>query len=92
MKTNNIKNFLLIEASKLATDEVNIVTWEAESPSKILELYENRKKWNDEHEEEYSTKTSFQFRRIVVYHYSGNVSTWLTDINEIKELAKEEIK
>ena len=92
MKPENIKKFLLIEASKLATDKVIIDTWEAETATKILEVYESRKKWCDEHEEEYSMRTSFQFRKLVVYSYCGDASTWHTDIEAVKEFANSEVK
>ena len=88
MNIENIKKFLLIEASKLATDRVIINTWEAETASKILEIYHSRKKWSDDNAEEYDMTTSFQFRRVVVYPYSGDASTWLIELNEIEELAK----
>ena len=85
---SEIKKFMLIEASKLATDNVVIETWEAETATKILETYHNRKKWCDEHEEEYSMKTSFQFRKVVIYNYSKDVNTWRISLEEIEELAK----
>lgn len=87
---NDIKKFLLIEASKLANDSVIIDTWEADTASKILETYEKRKAWCDAHEEEYSMRTAFMFRRVVVYHFSQDVSTWVSSLEEIKELADAE--
>jgi hypothetical protein len=88
MKIDNIKQFILIEARKLATDNVSIDTWEAETATKILETYHSRKKWCDDNAEEYDMTTSFQFRKVVVYPYSGDASTWLIELNEIEELAK----
>ena len=88
MKTT--KKFLLIEASKLATDNVVIDTWEAETATEILETYEKRKKWSDEHEEEYSMRTSFMFRVIQMYDFSKDINTWFRNIEEIKELAEAE--
>jgi hypothetical protein len=88
MKIDSIKQFILIEASKLANDKVSIDTWEAETATKILETYHARKKWCDEHEEPYSMTTSFQFRKVVVYKYSGDASTWRISLEEIEELAK----
>lgn len=88
MKTT--KKFLLIEASKLATDNVVIESWEAETATEILETYEKRKKWSDEHEEEYSMRTSFMFRVIQMYDFSKDINTWRRNIEEIKELAEAE--
>jgi argininosuccinate synthase len=88
MKTT--KKYLLIEASKLATDNVTIDTWEAETATEILEIYEKRKKWSDEHEEEYSMRTSFMFRVVVMYDYSKDINTWHRSIEEIKELSESE--
>lgn len=88
MKTT--KKYLLIEASKLATDNVTIDTWEAETATDILETYEKRKKWSDEHEEEYMMRTSFMFRVIVMYDYSKDINTWGRSIEEIKELSEAE--
>jgi hypothetical protein len=88
MKTT--KKFLLIEASKLATDNVVINTWEAETATQILETYEERKKWSDEHEEEYSMRTSFMFRVIDMYNFSKDINTWGRSLKEIKELASNE--
>ena len=92
MEKEKIKLFILIEASKLADDSVTIDTWEAETATKILRMYADRKKWCDENEERYSMRTSFMFRKIVLYPYSKNVCSWRTDINEIKEIAEEETK
>ena len=88
MKTT--KKYLLIEASKLATDNVVIDTWEAETATEILETYDSRKKWADEHEEEYMMRTSFMFRVIVMYDYSKDINTWSRSIEEIKELSEAE--
>lgn len=88
----DIKKYLLIEASKLATDNVVISTWESETATEILKTYEERKKWNDEHEEMYSMRTSFMFRRIEMYHYSKDINTWQSDLDSIKELASKESK
>ena len=92
MKSDGIKLFILIEASKLADDSVTIDTWDTETATKMLEMYAKRKKWNDENEERYSMRTSFMFRKIVLYPYTKNVCSWRTDINEIKEIAEEETK
>ena len=86
-KFSAIKSFILIEASKLANDNVVIDTWEAETATKMLEVYESRKKWNDEHEEMYSMRTTFQFRKIELYFFSKCVHAWRTDLEEIKEHA-----
>ncbi len=88
MKTT--KKFLLIEACKLATDNVIIETWEAQTATEILETYEKRKKWSDEHEEEYSMRTSFMFRVIEMYNFSKDINTWRRNIEEIKKLSEAE--
>ena len=88
MKIDNIKQFILIEASKLATDKVSIDTWEAETATKILETYHSRKKWCDDNAEEYDMTTSFQFRKVVVYTHSGDANTWSISLEEIEKLAK----
>jgi hypothetical protein len=91
-KVSNIKLFLLIEASKLANDKVVIDTWEAETATKMLEVYESRKKWNDENEELYSMRTTFQFRKIELYSYSQVVHAWFSTLEQVKEFADAELK
>ena len=88
MKTENIKKFILIEAVKLANDAVNILCWEAEDAKKILETYENRKKWNDETCELYDTTVHFQFRKVVLYPYSKNVDTYQIDLDDVIKISK----
>ena len=88
--TKEVKKFLLIEASKLANDNVIIDTWENETATEILETYKKRKDWCDAHEEKYSMRTTFEFRRVVVYAYSNSVSTYGTSLEAIKELADAE--
>ncbi len=88
MKTDNIKKFILIEGVKLANDAVNILCWEAEDASKILEIYENRKKWNDETAELYDTTVHFQFRKVILFPYSKNVDTYQIGIEDVIKISK----
>ncbi len=90
MKTDNIKLFILIEASKLANDSVTIDTWEAETATKMLEVYANRKKWNDENEERYHLRTEFQFRKVVLYPHSEAVYSWRSSLEEVQQIAETE--
>lgn len=92
MKTDNIKLFILIEASNLADDTLTIDTWEAETATKMLEVYAGRKKWNDENAERFHVRTEFQFRKVVVYPHSEAVWSWRSSIEEVQQIAKEENK
>lgn len=87
MNTENIKKFILIEAVKLADDSVNILCWEAEEASKILETYESRKKWNEETAELYDTTVHFQFRRVVLFPHSKNVDTYQIGIEDVIKIS-----
>jgi hypothetical protein len=88
MNTENIKKFILIEAVKLATDNVNILCWEAEDASKILETYESRKKWNDETAELYDTTVHFQFRKVILWPSSKAVDTYQIGIEDVIKISK----
>jgi hypothetical protein len=83
MNTENIKKFILIEAVKLATNHVNILCWEAEDASKILEIYEKRKKWNEDTTDLYDTTVGFQFRKVVQYPHSKAIETYQMDMDDI---------
>jgi hypothetical protein len=92
MKSEGIKLFILIEASKLADDSVTIDTWEAQTATKMLDVYAKRKKWNDENEERYHMRTAFQFRKVVLYPHSEAVCAWRSSLEEVKEIAESENK
>lgn len=89
-EASGIVKILIIEASKLATDEVHITCWEHDSAIKALEHYHERKKWNEDTAELYSSTTSFTFRKVILYFYSKMVSTYTLDKEELIALAKEE--
>jgi hypothetical protein len=91
MKTD-IKLFILIEASKLADDSLTIDTWEADTATKMLEVYAGRKKWNDENEERYHMRTEFSFRKVVLYPYSESVWSWRSSLEEVQQISEEENK
>ncbi len=88
MNTENIKKFILIEGVKLATDAVNVLCWEADDASKILEIYESRKKWNEETCELYDTTVAFQFRKVILYPHSKNIDTYQIDIEDVISISK----
>ena len=89
-EVSGVVKILIIEASKLANDEVHICCWEHDSAIKALEFYHERKKWNEDTAELYSSTTSFTFREVILYFYSQQVSTYTLDKEGLIALANEE--